>query len=326
MISLAWRPNIGSPVRYDASNPTLCDLLHIQPVSVTRLHQLTGPSAEAANRLLDLSANIPLAGIERSCKFGPGILSRERLLLGQTAALLAGTTLDAAPRFLKLPASAKLAYMQDRLRANFIYLGFDGSASSLSYRIYLEFPVNLAQQRDPATDQMAPALLARGYKWDALRPELDHYDATDYWWHPRLTVDQIHMRLAALWAQQPDGADAPPAAGADGGQATGAAQALVQRTIDLARARSNALNWQYLEVTEPASSRQSFDLNVYEANLRMAELEGEMRALAQALGIADADLTAFLKDTADATLGHVSGGMGRDGRPFMTLYYTEPDT
>jgi tryptophan halogenase len=311
-------------VRYDASNPTLCDLLHIQPVLVTRLHQLTGPCAEAANRLLDLTANIPLAGIERSCKFGPGTLSRERLLLGQTAALLAGTMLDAAPRFLKLPASAKLPYMQDRLRANFIYLGFDGSANNLSYRIYLEFPVNLAQQLDQATGQMAPALLARGYKWDALQPELDRYDATDYWWHPRLTVDQIHMRLAALWAQRPDGAASAPTSGDAGSQAVVAAQTLVKRAIELARHRSNALDWQYLEVTEPASSRHSFDLNVYKADLRMVELTGEMRALGQALGIADADMNAFLADTAESTLGHVSGGIGRDGQPFLTVYYADP--
>lgn len=319
-------PRISHLVRYDPPNPTLCDLLHNTPVSVKRLHQLTGPQAEAANRLLDLTANIPLAGVERSCKFGPGSLSRERLLLGQTSALLAGTTLDAAPRFLKLPASAKLAYMQDRLRANFIYLGFDGSAQGLSYRIYLEFPVNLAQQLDPATGLMAPALLARGYKWDALRPELDQYDATDYWWHPRLTVDQIQMRLKALWVPQPLAVvDGSSASESDGVHASSAAQALVQRTIDLARARSNALNWQYLEVTEPASSRQSFDLNVYEANLRMAELDGEVRALGQALGIAEANLNGFLQDTANATLGHVSGGLGRDGLPFLTVYYTDAE-
>jgi tryptophan halogenase len=314
-------------VRYDAFNPTLCDLLHIPPVSVTRLHQLTGPAAEAANRLLDLSANIPLAGIERSCKFGPGTLSRERLLLGQTAALMAGTSLDAAPRFLKLPPSAKLPYMQDRLRANFIYLGFDGGDSSLSYRIYLEFPVNLARQRDAATGQMAPALLARGYKWDALRPERDHYDATDYWWHPRLAVDQIHMRLQALWAQQPDGtagiAQAPAPDTDD--QAMAAAQTLVKRTIDLARQRSNALDWQYLEVTEPASARHSFDLNVYNADLRMAELTNEIRALGQALGIADTETSVLLAETAESTLGHVSGGVGRDGRPFLTVYYADQD-
>ncbi|MGC4060139.1 MAG: hypothetical protein QM749_04515 [Aquabacterium sp.] len=290
---------------------------------VTRLHQLTGPRAEAANRLLDLTANIPLADIERSCKFSAGTLSRERLLLGQTAALLAGTTLDAAPRFLRLPPSAKLPYMQDRLRANFIYLGFEGSAQGLSYRIHLEFPVKLAQQLDAATGQMTPTLLARGYKWDALQPERDHYDATDYWWHPRLTVDQIHMRLAALWAQQPGSdADTPSMPHTP---ALAAAQALVKRTIDLGRHRSNALDWQYLEVTEPASSHHSFDLNVYKADLRMAELAGEMRALAQALGIDDADVDAFLADTADATLGHVSGGLGRDGQPFLTVYYTTPD-
>lgn len=306
-------------MRYDARNHTLCDFPHAHPVPATRLHHLTGPTAQAANRLLDLAANIPLAGIERSCKLSQGVMSRDRLLMGQSSALLAGTSLEAAHRHLGLPASARSAYEQDRQRANFVYLGFDGSADKLSYRIYLEFPVNLAQQLDPSTAQMTPALLARGYKWDALETASERYDVTDYWWHPRLTVDQINLRLAALWTQQHK---APAALAAP---ALSATQTLVKKAIDLARQRANALDWQYLEVTEPASLRHSFDLNVYQANVLMKELGSELAALGEALRIPKTEVDAFLADVGEATLGHVSGGVGRDGLPFLTVYYADPD-
>jgi len=227
--------------------------------------------------------------------------------------------MDIAHSTLGMPTRAKPSYEQDHQRANFVYLGFDGSTDSLSYRIYLEFPVNLAHQYDPATGQMGKALLARGYKWDALHPERDLYDVTDYWWYPKLTVDQINLRLQALWSQQTDA----PAAVAD--QTLDVTKALVGKAIDLARQRSNALDWQYLEACEPTSSRHSFDLNVYQADLHLAELAGELSALGDAMGIAADDMAAFIKDAGTSTLGHVSGGLGRDGLPFLTVYYADAE-
>ena len=288
-------------------------------VPSTRLHHLSGQAAQAADRLLGLASNVPLAGVERSCKFSQGVLSRERLLMGQGRAQLAGTALERAHATLGMPASASSAYEQDHQRANFVYYGFDGSTAGLSYRIYLEFPVNLARQIDPATGQMTPALLARGYKWDALHPARDQYDVTDYWWHPRLTVDQISMRLKALWAQQ---TDVPAALSA---KALDASKALVNKAIDLARQRSNALDWQYLEASEPTTSRHSFDLNVYQADVRLSALTAELTALGDALAIPDDELAAFVTDAGASTLGHVSGGLGRDGLPFLTVYYADAD-
>jgi tryptophan halogenase len=284
-----------------------------------RLHHLSGPAAQAADRLLGLASNVPLAGVERSCKLSRGVLSRERLLLGQARAQLAGTAMDIAHSTLGMPTRAKPSYEQDHQRANFVYLGFDGSTDSLSYRIYLEFPVNLAHQYDPATGQMGKALLARGYKWDALHPERDLYDVTDYWWYPKLTVDQIAQKLAALWSQQTDA----PAAFSD--RSIDATKTLVGQIIDLARQRSNALDWQYLEATEPATLRHSFDLNVYQAELHLTEVAEELAALGDAMGIACEDMAAFMKDAGTSTLGHVSGGLGRDGLPFLTVYYTDAD-
>jgi tryptophan halogenase len=258
--------------------------------------------------MLGLASNVPLAGIERSCKFSQGGLSRERLLMGQAPDQLAGTPLALAHVTLDMPSGARSAYEHDYQRANFVYLGFDGTADSLSYRFYLEFPVNLAHQLDPATGQLTKALWARGYKWDALGPDQQKHDVTEYWWHPRLTVEQISRKVNALVSQQSD-----------------AAKALTGKAIDLARLRSNALEWQFLEATEPASARHSFDLNLYQADVRLTELTAELTALGSTMGIPSDEVTAFMRDAGASTLGHVSGGLGRDGLPFITLYYADPE-
>ncbi len=290
-------------------------------MSKQRLHKLSGPAADAANLLLGLATNVPLVGIERSCKFSPGHLHRERLLLGQATDKLKQTPLYDAHVALRMPASAQATYEPDRQAANFMYLGFDGSDDQLTYRIYLEFPVNVAHHVDPATGQVSKALLARGYKWSALEGSAcGHHDVTDYWWEPRLTVDQILRRLDALWSQQ---TDAPTA---EGGMEREACRALTRHAIELARHRSNALDWMYLQATEPASTRQSFDLNLYQAELPLGELRDGLLALGAALRIPARDIDAFLATESTCCLGHLSGGLGRDGQTFLTVYYTDVDT
>jgi len=274
----------------------------------TRFHDLTGAAALAADHLLALAADIPLAGIEQSCKFSEGALSPQRRLLGLPIERMGSTPLQNAHAVLGLPSSALPGFQLDRQRANFFYMGFDGAGQGLSYRFYLEFPVHLASHQGSATGGNPPALLARGYKWDALNAAASTCDVTEYWWYPRLTLGQILSRVAPLQSpQDPAGA---------------AAKALLDAAIDLARTRSSALEWVYLEATEAGGQRQSFDLNLYTAGITLAELSEPITALGQVLHIPNGDVTAFMRGAAGNTLGHVSGGLGRDGQAFLTLYHT----
>jgi len=36
-------------------------------------------------------------------------------------------------------------------------------------------------------------------------------------------------------------------------------------------------------------------------------------------------MAAFMEDAGASILGHVSGGLGRDGLPFLTVYYTDAE-
>lgn len=268
------------------------------------LYDLTGPAADAADRLLALAKDVPLAGVERSCKFSAGRLDSNRLLLAQAPDLLAGTPLAEAHVSLGMPEHARADFERDLARANFVYLGFEGAAERLTYRIYLEFSVRLGPAQASMPAQAAPVLLARGYKWDALSSDRPLVATSEYWWTPQLTASQIVKRLAEL---TPPGGDS--------------ANTLVLAAIDAARSRSNALDWTWLEVQEPGSPRQSHDLNLYEAQLRLDELAPSLQATAQRFSIDHACFERWLAHAGADTVGHVSGGLGRDGQPFVTVYH-----
>ncbi|SFI39434.1 hypothetical protein [Albimonas pacifica] len=74
-----------------------------------------------------------------------------------------------------------------------------------------------------------------------------------------------------------------------------------------------------LEVAEPPSPRLSLDLNVYDADLTLAEAAAEIRALHAALSAPGAD--ALLAAHGAEPLGHVAAGVSRDGAPFATIYF-----
>lgn len=270
-----------------------------------RLHTLTGAPAQAANCLLSLAAEVPLAGVEHSCKLNAKGLHANRLMFGNDRNHLMNSPLWAADRHLRMPTASRAAYEQDLARATHLYLGFEGTAESLSYRIYLEFPVDLAKhERDPGTGLVPAALLAKGYKWDALQGEAQAAAVcTHYHWYPRITVNEIAHKAANL------GARIEPTA------------SLLTTAMEAARQRSNALEWMYLEANEPGLLRQSFDVNLYSAKLRLRSLAPALSAACEHFGIANAAATNWLAEAGNATLGHVSGGVGRDGQPFLTVYY-----
>ncbi|MEX0943251.1 MAG: hypothetical protein WD002_11990 [Pseudomonadales bacterium] len=78
----------------------------------------------------------------------------------------------------------------------------------------------------------------------------------------------------------------------------------------------------YMQASEH-NARASFDLNLYPANLTLAEITDEVSAIANFLGRPGSELTPYYQQCKYATLGHISGGYDRSGEPFFTIYYEE---
>jgi hypothetical protein len=76
-----------------------------------------------------------------------------------------------------------------------------------------------------------------------------------------------------------------------------------------------------VEVEEEQSPRRSFDINVYSAKLPASAVAPALGRLGAAYGIAPARIDKLLSRVGPLQLGHLSGGIGRSGRDFATLYF-----
>jgi tryptophan halogenase len=126
-----------------------------------------------------------------------------------------------------------------------------------------------------------------------------------YVWHRSLPVPEILERLQATIDPSRHGA-------------------LLELVQGIARQASERIapgEIQYLEVTEEGNPRRSFDLNVYKSGLRLQDLNPELlRALAY-YGIPFSRFAPLYQRIKRERLGHLAGGVDREGNDFMTVYY-----
>ena len=238
-------------------------------------------------------------GFEKSFKLSPGNLYADRVILGVRTRLAKRESVLTVCRALGMPDSYLTQFEELLPEANTVGFGFEGGA----YKIYLEFWDKLRQrvQRDPANN--TPEILFLGYKWairDPARCALARYTC-----YPLLSIRGIRKRLAALYDDQAM-------------LSLGAAREIV----DLAASRIGANDsFVYVEAAEEGNPRKSFDLNLYKAGLRVAELYPILSALCERYSIPRSRLDELNAAVSSRTFGHLSGGIGRDGQDFLTVYY-----
>lgn len=76
-----------------------------------------------------------------------------------------------------------------------------------------------------------------------------------------------------------------------------------------------------LQIEEEGSDRKSWDWNVYDHALRLREVQDRLLAVAEAIVTPRESVQCWLNENADEVLGHLACGKGRDGQPFLTIYY-----
>lgn len=258
-------------------------------------------------RLLSLieAFDVPF-GLERSVKLGDGDVNEDRYLI-----VLHKTSLGPDPagrlgwlaRKLALPDAMLASLMEHFERSDLVAVGYEGGEAGV-FKIYLEFSADVRAERLVDPSQAKSLLVHHAVKW---RPEDEASAAVSRYVWPREArfVDAICSRLSAF--SQSDG----------GLPSTRAARAIVEH----ARKRCQDHQIFYLEVEEEGSIRRSFDVNVYASGLQVEDIGQPVRSLGAAYGIA-ADVTDdLLRRLGPASLGHISGGLGRNGRDFATLYF-----
>jgi tryptophan halogenase len=239
---------------------------------------------------------------ERSFRITEGSLAANRFLLTVNTRSIPGDVRQGVVgicRRIDMPADL-LRQVEDGLAdAKAVHFGFEGDGRVL-FKVYLER--RDAYDESEAAAPGTPVLMHVAYKWDSEDPA--HRAVSRYHWYPRLDVAAIAARLQAIY-----------------GDAASPSLAVARSVLETAAAGMNLKGLQYLEVGEEGNPRRSFDLNVYNAGLQIRELQPVFSRMRERFGIRPGAFQALFDQVKPQILGHLAGGIHRDGRDFFNVYY-----
>ncbi len=252
--------------------------------------------------LLGLLQGYRLEGFERSFKLVGGEILADRFLAGIHKADISPPALFSLCDKLGMPERFARSFRENAQDASAFHFGFEGSAGSGFVKVYLEYAHRLGQAGSHGACAAAPVLLHLAYKWDGVdtgKSAVARYECI-----PGLSNGDIASSVARLYAGQP-GND-PSAA--------------VTAILELAASRTQEA-LMYLEVREEDNPRASFDIKIHEAHLRIGEIRIRLATVSKVLNIPSGRLALLLAAIGDKEVGHLSGGIDRKGRRFLTVYY-----
>lgn len=241
---------------------------------------------------------------ERSLRIAEGVLHADRFLLTVERRDIAG---DARARVLEIcerlgmPQALRAAAAARFDMASCLHFGFEGDAGRAVVKLYLERVVGEGEARR-ARERGEPALLHVAFKWE---PGGGTQVTTEYLWHPALGTAEIAQRLAQHVYR-----------GAEQGS-----REIAQSVLELAAARVPAQQLQYLEVQEPGNGRRSFDLNLYNARLQVKDVQPQLYRMRDLFAVRPGQFQALYDQIKTKPLGHLAGGVHRNGKDFFNLYY-----
>ena len=256
-------------------------------------------SARLLERIRELGAPFQH---ERSFRLSASGLQGNRFLASLNVADLGPQAADrtlAIARELGMPAAAEAAARQQFGSALCLHFGYEATGDGILCKLYLERQVP-ADEAARAAAETSSVPLHLAYKWDV---DSGRHVVTQYDWFPGLTAQNIAARLQLLYA----------------GAADADAARIAIETLSLAAARTTSL--QYLEVHEPDNGRHSFDLNLYDADLAVRDLLPLLLRMRDLYGIRPGQMQALVDQIRTRALGHLAGGVHRDGRGFFNVYY-----
>lgn len=246
------------------------------------------------------------AGFERSFKVINGALLNKRFLLGVSKDAIgrsADERIIEACVLMGMPEALMDTFKQYLHQGNYVHFGFEQNGKSSIYKVYLEFFEEITKEIEKESRSPEPLLLHLGLKWDVMEPALQ--SLTRYTWYPWISSQEIMQRISHIL--EPDrGAAAIQAA---------------EQIMSLARSRVPERDILYLEVTEEGNPRRSFDINVYRANLALAEMYPVLSMLCRRHSIPFDIFHSLYGGIKRKRFGHLAAGVDRAGKSFFTVYY-----
>jgi hypothetical protein len=270
-------------------------------------HDLTEILPEKASLLFQLMKNFNVeVGLERSFKMSKNTLLGNRFLLGIGKRAIGqdadAKILDISERT-GMPENFMESFGEHLSEANYVHFGFEQNRKTSIYKAYLEFYEKIEREIKKEPNQSGPLLLHLGYKWDA--SDNAKRTVTRYNWYRLLSVDAILARFSRILDPHRHGRLLEIAKG----------------ILTLASARVPSDDILYLEVSEENNPRISFDINMYRANLTLEELYPFLLNVCLHYSIPSEEFYTLYDRVKNKTFGHLSGGIDREGKDFLTVYY-----
>jgi hypothetical protein len=241
---------------------------------------------------------------ERSFRMAPGSLLANRFLLTVVKSDLGDDPLQRVSgicRALQMPAALEEAAAAHFAGCGAVHFGFEGAADGVLLKLYLEQAI-ATEEAERARAAGQPLLQHIAFKWD---PAQGQGVTTRYVWHPLRSRGELDARLQQLYR---DPADA-------------VAARLAGAVVDIAAQRLPAQRLQYLEVEEDGNGRRSFDLNLYDAALKVQDLQAVLGEIRDHFGLRPGQFQALYDQVRSRPLGHVAGGTHRNGAGFFNIYH-----
>jgi tryptophan halogenase len=240
---------------------------------------------------------------ERSFRMSPQSLAANRFLLTANTKSVAGDLQQAMLAMcerLSMPGDLQQQVEAALPGAKAIHFGFEGDDRIL-YKVYLERRDAFDESRGAAPG--TPVLLHVAYKWDSNAPE--QRAISRYRWYPHLSAPQVLERIAAIY----------------GGDRASPSFRIAQEVLQTAASGMNEKSLQYLEVQEDGNERLSYDLNVYDAGLQLKDVQPQLARMREQFEIRPGQFQTLYDQIKTRILGHLAGGIHRNGREFFNVYY-----
>jgi len=238
-------------------------------------------------------------GIEQSVRMSPKIIETRRCLLSFSLEQ-AGHDAVADVQQICQAMNAPNMFLQSIARfinaAAFVHFGFEYSGATRIGKCYLELPPPA-----PSQPRQSGRLQFLGFKWslqDSSIAVVSRYKSS---------LLQDWSEIKALLLASTDYMLRP----------------ILDSLLQQIQPSSHKLMEIYplLEISEEGSDRRSWDLNVYDGQWSLGQIQSSLLAAVETLQIPQQDFFPWILPISSTALGHIATGIGRNGEPFMTVYY-----
>ena len=267
---------------------------------------MQGPHRKA-NFLVQLIQDLGVVyEFERSIKMSPEKILGNRFLLivdKKDMGLAPHEKILGICERMNMPEDFLILFKENLSLANPVDFGFEADNGTCIYKVYLDFSLKWKSEVGTEVDKREPYIMFWGFKWDA------HNNAkkavTKYTWHPSLSFEEIERKLLHIFGRDTYGEPFETA----------------KNLLEMAMRRTTQDRIYYLDVSEEESERRSFDINVYSADLQMKELYPLLLKVCRHYTISTQKFNNLYALVESKKFGHLSGGIDREGKDFLTIYF-----